>query len=310
MKNQPSLLRQDVTSMRSRARWHFFTSSLLLGFLLFLVNLFAWLAFFSSQTSESLEDKLGMFFYIKDYESFDDQIYTAVIRLQDEIATAGMEAQFISKDQAINNLLGERNPVLIDKLQNIGIGNPLPATLYVTFANEQDLIALKKLLVPYRNIITNAGSLSSLNSLADQEARNVRAINTGRIIQYFSYGLMCWLLLVSLLLLVYFLRTTLSLFDEEIVVKKELGVSYHQIIVPFVINSLFLLITAWIVMVALSIVAGVLFSGVPADFLWLEWFSLFGGYLYALWWIGLLELLALLVIWGIVSSWYVRTRLS
>jgi hypothetical protein len=74
--------------------------------------------------------------------------------------------------------LGDRNPVLIEKLQAVGIGNPLPATLYVTFSDESQLLLLKRILVPYRNIITNAGEINSLNSLGAQEERNIRAIHT------------------------------------------------------------------------------------------------------------------------------------
>jgi hypothetical protein len=62
-----------------------------------------------------------MFFYIKEYDSFESEIYSAVISLQEELESAGLSTTFVSKEDAINSLLGERNPVLIEKLQALGI---------------------------------------------------------------------------------------------------------------------------------------------------------------------------------------------
>lgn len=308
-KTKKSLLWNDVLSIFRRWKWHFWSIWFLLWFLLFLVNLFAWIAHFSSQTASSLEDKLGMFFYIKEYDSFESEIYSAVISLQEELESAGLSTTFVSKEDAINSLLGERNPVLIEKLQALGIWNPLPATLYVTFSDETELLLLKRTLVPYRNIITNAGQLNSLNSLGEQEERNVRAINTWRFVQYFSYALMLWVAFVVLLLLLYFVRVTLALFDKEILVKKELWASYRQIILPFIVSSVFLLIWSRVIMVILSVVVGFLLSSLSAGMLGLDWVPLFGGYLFALWsiWVG--ELIVLMILAIFISRWYVSRKL-
>jgi cell division protein FtsX len=61
---------------------------------------------------------------------------------------------FSSKDDAFA-FLKDRIPEVVDSFQKYGIENPLPATLYVMFENENEYQELRSTIMEYKNIILN-----------------------------------------------------------------------------------------------------------------------------------------------------------
>ena len=62
--------------------------SILIGVLLFLLNAFLGVSLYAGQFSDTLKDKLGMYFYIKDIPGQENETYTQIIALQDELKTS------------------------------------------------------------------------------------------------------------------------------------------------------------------------------------------------------------------------------
>ena len=61
---------------------------------------------------------------------------------------------FYSKEDAFN-VLEKKLPNVIGNLQQYGIPNPLPPTLYVLFDNQKEYDALKEIVLDYESIIIN-----------------------------------------------------------------------------------------------------------------------------------------------------------
>jgi hypothetical protein len=65
--------------------------------------------------SHTLNNKLGMYFYIVDDEENKDAIYAQVMQLQEELRLAGLDTSFKDKDTALATLLGSHNADLIER---------------------------------------------------------------------------------------------------------------------------------------------------------------------------------------------------
>ncbi len=177
-----SVFWHDVRHILKSSRVEFIWISILMGFLLTILNIFAGVGLGAKEFSQTLNNKLGMYFYIVDRPDDKDAVYAQVIELQKKLKDAGLETRFTDKDRALKTILGPKNANLAEKFDEYGIGNPLPATLSVTFESEQELTSLKKILFGYKDIITNIRDVSNPTTLKDQEKRNLTAINLGYLI--------------------------------------------------------------------------------------------------------------------------------
>jgi len=116
-----------------------------------------------------------MYFYVVDSVSTDDSVYTQVTQLTKKLEDAGMETVFASKDEAFG-FLQNRIPNVIENFKRFGINNPLPATLYVMFDNDQQYQILKDTIVSYKSIISNSSDVDQVSTLGQQENRAVMMI--------------------------------------------------------------------------------------------------------------------------------------
>ena len=80
--------------------------------------------------------------------------------LKDELTDKGLEVEYYSKDDALK-LLQQRIPGVIQNFDKYGIANPLPATMYVTFANNEQFLALSGIVSNYTDIVRNAESIQT-----------------------------------------------------------------------------------------------------------------------------------------------------
>ena len=126
----------------------------LIGFLLFLLNIFLGLGLYAHQFSGQLKDKLGMYFYIKETPGQEEQTYKDIILMKDELQSQGLKVMFSSKDDALA-FLQKKIPDVVDNFQKFGISNPLPATLYVMFSSDSEYTALKTVILNHKDIILN-----------------------------------------------------------------------------------------------------------------------------------------------------------
>ena len=132
--------------------------TILLSFLLMLINIFSGLVYGINHVSDNVKSKLGMYLYIKEDPRQVDEIYNNVKNLSQELSQAGMKITYYSKADALDKLQ-KKIPDVVKNFSKYGIKNPLPPTLYITFQEEKDLDQLKFIIAKYTSIISNTTEL-------------------------------------------------------------------------------------------------------------------------------------------------------
>ncbi|GHV23371.1 hypothetical protein FACS1894176_03640 [Bacteroidia bacterium] len=75
--------------------------AILSGFLIFLLNILIGVSFYGNAFNDSLRDKLGMYFYIKDSPEQETQIYKQVMNLKEKLQAEGLKVDFSTKEDAL-----------------------------------------------------------------------------------------------------------------------------------------------------------------------------------------------------------------
>lgn len=272
-----SLISDDVRSMFAKKKQQLRLVTALIAGLLFVLNVFLGFSLYAQEFSWSIKEKLGMYFYIVDEGEQQDAVYAKVTQLSKRLEDAGLETVFASKEEAFG-FLQNRIPNVIENFNRFGINNPLPATLYVMFGSDQEYQSLKNIIVDYKGIISNVADLDQANTLKKQENRVVMMIGFSRFAVVVGYLLVWFLLLVILTVCGYMLHTLYVDFHGKIDVKKLLGASLEQTIIPF------LVMTAWIVGMAYAVA-------------W--WLLLLSGIVVS----SYLDLLFQTTVWSIIGSY-------
>ncbi|MBP7007329.1 hypothetical protein KBB05_00995 [Patescibacteria group bacterium] len=93
-----------------------------------------------------------------------------------------MKVQYLSKDDAIKSV--ERKlPNILNSFEKYGIKNPLPATVYILFNNNQDYEKLKVVITLYEDIIANREDISKIGeSIQKQESRILTTLGLTKLI--------------------------------------------------------------------------------------------------------------------------------
>ena len=228
----PKLFWDDIKSIFKAYRAQMIWISVLSGFLLFLLNILIGVSFYGNTFNDSLRDKLGMYFYIKDVPEKEEQIYKQVMDLKEKLQAEGLQVSFSTKEDALN-LLEKRLPDLTGSFEKFWISNPLPATLYVTFQDQSQYTTLQQIMNENKNIILNIQDLSQIENLQKQENRMLNVIKLSNFVQALSWTLIFVIAAVIVSFAVFFLRGIFTTFRNDIQVKKLLGATKTQIIQPF-----------------------------------------------------------------------------
>lgn len=253
MKKIPSLVFDDIRSIFGRKKLQLWIVASLVGWLLFILNIFLGLSLYSQEFSSGIKEKLGMYFYIVDTEEWNDAVYARVMELSKSLQSQWMETVFASKEEAFW-FLQNRIPNVVENFKRFGINNPLPATLYVMFDSDQEYQALKKNIVNYKDVISNVTDLDQWMQLKQQENRVVNLINFSRFVVFVSYVLVFLLFAVILSLCGYMMHTIFADFHGKIDVKKLLGASLDQTIYPFLFTTWWVMWAAYVMSFGLLIV--------------------------------------------------------
>lgn len=83
--NVSKILREDLGEIFKVSRYQLGLVSILIGVLLFLLNTFLGVGLYAGQFSDTLKDKVGMYFYIKDTPGKESETYTEIIAVKDEL---------------------------------------------------------------------------------------------------------------------------------------------------------------------------------------------------------------------------------
>ena len=222
----------DVKSIFRTYKGQMIWISILSGFLLFLLNILLWVSMYGNTLNDSLRDKLGMYFYLRDDVETQSNAYKQVIILKDKLEDAWLQVKFLTKEDAIE-FMNKRLPELTWSLEKFWMSNPLPATLYVTFSDKSQYQTLQTVMLENKDIILNVQDLDQIENLEEQEARIVNVIKLSNFVQILAVSLVIVIAAAILSFAIFFLRTIFNAFWNDIQVKKLLWASKSQIIMPF-----------------------------------------------------------------------------
>lgn len=170
--------------------------------------------------STTIQNKLGVYYYIKDSSTQKDQIYSRVIEMKDKLEKLGMKVQYMSKEDAIKSI--ERKvPSVLDSFQKYGIENPLPATVYVLFNNTQDYEKLKAVVTLYEDIITNRDDISKIGqTMKAQEKRILTTLSMTKMIVVLSVILVVILVVIICSFLILTIKSIFTHFRKSITIQQ------------------------------------------------------------------------------------------
>ncbi len=228
MKHMSKLTKHEVNSIFKIYWKELFGVWFLIWFLLFLLNVFLWASIYTSNLSDTLKDKLGIYFYIRDIPWEENATYKKIITLKEDLEKQGLSVVFSSKEDAFK-FLEKRVPELITNLKKFDIKNPLPATLYVMFQNDNQYESLKTSILKYKEIILNIKDIDQWSTLKQQENRILNIINITNFIRILSYVLIVVLWLIILAFLLFLVNSIFNTFHTDLSIKKILWATTNQI---------------------------------------------------------------------------------
>ena len=213
----------DVKSIFRSYRGQMIWISVLSGFLLFLLNILIWVSMYGNTLNASLNDKLGMYFYLNDNVEEETRLYKQVIQLKDRLEKEGLKVNFLTKEDAMDFMM-KRLPELTGSLEKFWMSNPLPATLYVTLPDISKYETLKEVMLENKEIIINIQDVEQLDNLESQENRIRNVIKLSNFVQILSMSLVIILAAAVLSFSIFFLRSIFTRFWNDIQVKKLLWI--------------------------------------------------------------------------------------
>ncbi len=297
-----SLVRDDFASIFHKKKHHLWLVTILIGWLLFLLNVFLGMALYTQEFSSGIREKLWMYFYIVDDVDRDDSVYAEVMQLSKKLEDAGMDTVFASKNEAFG-FLENRIPNVIENFNRFGINNPLPATLYVMFDTDQQYQVLKETIGSYRSIISNVSDLDQAANLRQQENRVVTMISLSRFLVVISFLLVLFLFGVILALCGYMLHTLYIDFHGKIDIKKLLWASMHQTIRPFLLTTWWVVGRSYIICIGLLLISGIILSWYMSALFDMTVWSIIASYGLLFWLIICIQLLVMIG-WPLLFSYY------
>lgn len=280
--------------------------SFLIGFLLFLLNVFLAGSFYASQFSDSIKEKLWLYFYIKNTDENKDLVYKQVIQLKDELQGQWLQVMFSSQEDAFQ-FLEKKFPDIIDNFKKFWINNPLPSTLYVMFKNEAQYNMLRNTIIKYKDIILNIKDIDQENTIKQQENRVLRLINFSNFIQGTLYVLILILSVIILTFLVFLLNNLFQRFSKELIVKKLLGALYTQLTASFIGTTTLVMLVGFVLSYVMILIATAVMSIYVSGLLDVNMWTYIGQNIGSILFILLIELLIILSLSISISYRFLRS---
>lgn len=248
-------VKEDFKAIIKHFRGRLLGVSILIGFLLFLLNIFLWVGMYTHNFSTDLKDKLGMYFYIKEVPGQEDATYKEILLIKDSLESQWLRVTYSTKDDALS-FLQKKVPDVVENFQKFGITNPLPATLYIMFSNDTQYAALKTVILQHKAIILNPSDVDNGTSIKQQENRILNTINMSNVIVTISYSVIVLLLIIVFVFLAFLLQTIFGNLHKEFEVKKLLGASHLDVTKSFVLVTLDIILLAFVICFVLLLLSG------------------------------------------------------
>lgn len=238
-----SFFKQDVIGLLKHHWKYLLGMSLVMWFVLFLLNLFLGTAFYVHSFGEWVKDKLGMYFYIKDDINTQSITYKKVLALQTDLSKKWIKTSFSSKEDAMK-FLENKIPNVMDNFSKFGVENTLPSTIYVMFRNQKQYETVKTILSNYKDIILNMKDINS--GIETQENRILSLINIVNFVWAILIAVSVLLIWVILAILSVLTMLFIKYFKKQIELRHILGWFPHETAKEFSFIHLDLLVISFI----------------------------------------------------------------
>lgn len=283
--------------------------SFLIWFLLYLLHILVWLSLGVHYMSQNIQNKLGVYFYIKDNPNQQDQTYSKVIEMKDKLEKLWMKVNYVSKDEAIKSI--ERKvPSVLESFEKYGIKNPLPATVYVLFDNNKDYEKLKAVVTLYEWIIANRDDISKIGeNMKKQETRVLQTLGFTRAITALSVFLIIVILIIVCAFLMLTIKTKFDAFRKMISIQQLLWTPYFLIISPFLIVISLMTLFWFMLSLFLRYGTGILLQSYSTSILGSGLYDILGTSLWFILWLQGLEILIILICVLVLGYLYLKNLL-
>ncbi len=230
-----------------------FKNMFLLGFLIFLLNLFLGISIYLDKSSDTFVEKVWVYLYIDDVNSSESQTYDNIIKIKSELEIDWIKTQFSSKEDAIW-FLENKIPGITENFQQFNIGNPLPSTLYVTFQDKSDYQHIQSVVDKYKHLITNYKDLEKGSALWSQENNVITIVNFFDFINIVIFIIIILLFLTIWSIIHYFLEVLFSHLHNDMYRIKLMWASEWQTIWGLMITTWILILWAIVIWLVLNLV--------------------------------------------------------
>ncbi len=246
-----SILRRDLKRIiKNNIKWLLWIS-IITGFLFYLFNIFFSLSSNFDKISETITDKVWIYFYIDDNTTSNDQTYKRIIAIKDQLTNEWIKVNFSSKDDAFW-FLESKIPEITNNFDKFGIENPLPSTLYVMFDNEKEYNTMKDIIIENKDMILNIKDIDKWATLQQQENRSLKILKIIKTIKNSIYFILMILAIIIVSFTQHLLKTFFFDFHKELQTKKLLWATHKDANGWFILTLLFIITTWFIIWLILT----------------------------------------------------------
>jgi len=233
--------------------------SIVIWFLIFLLNIMIFVYLWFSTLSENVRKKLGFYFYIKS-ESIvvsgeKQRPISLAIKFMNELKSKWVEVEYISKEDALK-LFQKNFPELVETFKRYSIKNPLPDALFVVVKNEKEYQILKQLYNKYKNILYDIQWIDKQESFSKQKQIVKKTLDFLNFMRIFLIFLTVFVIIVVISILILIIKLDFYAFVKQIEVEKLLWSFYRQIELPFVMKVILLLLVSFLLNIGVFYILG------------------------------------------------------
>lgn len=208
------VIKKDTETLIKTYRIPMALISILMGFLLFLMNIFLGVSIQGQNFNDQMKSKLGVYIYLKDAPNLQQQ----AVNIKTDLEKQGLKVSYTSKDEALQ-FVERRVEDLTKTLKKYNLENPIPSTLYINYTDADQFSSMKSVLEANKDAILNMNDLSD-NAIKTQEKRVLNIINLSNFLQSFGYLTVGLMGISVIVFAIFFLQAMFEHFRRDVQAKK------------------------------------------------------------------------------------------
>lgn len=293
------VIKKDTETLIKTYRIPMALISILMGFLLFLMNIFLGVSIQGQNFNDQMKSKLGVYIYLKDAPNLQQQ----AVNIKTDLEKQGLKVSYTSKEEALQ-FVERRVEDLTKTLKKYNLENPIPSTLYINYTDADQFSAMKSVLEANKDAILNMNDLSD-NAIKTQEKRVLNIINLSNFLQSFGYLTVGLMGISVIVFAIFFLQAMFEHFRRDVQAKKLLWATAQQIAQPFIRVIFMALGTAFVLALLLLIAMSLGLETYLAAVFDFSLVNMISEVIFELLGIGILEIGVMMLLLISLSYWQV-----